>query len=227
MGDRQMDCAQVRDLAPEFVLGVAPGDERAWILDHLSSCEECRRVVQEMSAVADELLLLAPDREAPLGFENSVIRELSTARSSPPRRHVLIAAAALLAGLLAGAVAVWFVTGEDRRTGSYYRSVLASAEGEYFTARELWDNEGQRAGVVFAYEGDPSWLFMVVDENRVEGEYTCYAELDNGRSMALGTFGLSGDHRTWGVAIDLSIHDLDRIKLDGPAEDLVATFAHS
>jgi hypothetical protein len=110
--------------------------------------------------------------------------------------------------------------------GAYYRAVLARAEGEYFTARELWDDDGNRAGVVFAYEGDPSWLFMVVDREDIEGEFTCYAELENGRSVALGTFSLGGDHRTWGAAVDQEIHDLDRVKLDGSSQDLVATFAN-
>jgi putative zinc finger protein len=225
MSDRRIDCARVRELAPEFVLGVAPGDERALILDHVNSCEECRRVIQEMSAVADELLLLAPDHEPPLGFENSVVRKLSSARAGKPRRQWLLTAAAGLVALSVGASAVWFATGSDRRVGAYYRSVLARADGEYFTARELWDNEGKRAGVVFAYEGDPSWLFMVVDGERAEGEFTCYAELEGGRSMALGTFSLGADHRTWGVTVDEEIHNLDRVRLDGSSEDLVATFA--
>jgi hypothetical protein len=226
-----MSCEEVRDMAPEFVLGVAGGDDRARILDHISACEDCRRLVREMSAVADELLLLAPDHEPPLGFENSVVRNLSSVRDvsgvRAPRRRWLVAVAAALAGVLVGAGALWFVTGPDRRVGAYYRGVLERADGEYFTSRELWDSAGNRAGVVFAYEGHPSWLFMVVEKEGVTGEFTCYAEMEDGRSMSLGTFALSGDKRTWGAGMDQSIHDLDRVKLDGTSEDLVATFARN
>jgi hypothetical protein len=224
MSERRADCARARDLAAEFVLGIAPGDERAFVLEHLTGCEECRRFVHEMSAVADELLLIAPDREPPLGFESAVVKRLAVERGSARKSRGWVAVAAALAALLVGGSAVWFATSEDRKVGSYYRSVLERADGEYFTARELWSDDGERSGVVFAYEGDPSWLFMVVDEEYASGEYTCYAELGDGRSFALGTFSLEGDRRTWGAAIDARVHDLDRIRLQGPDGNLVASF---
>jgi predicted anti-sigma-YlaC factor YlaD len=58
-----MRCEEIRDLAPEIALGIADGEERADALRHLSTCAECRRVVEQLSGVADELLTLAPVQE--------------------------------------------------------------------------------------------------------------------------------------------------------------------
>ena len=55
-----MECDQIRDLAPELALGIADGAERASALRHVANCPDCRRVLDELSTVSDELLLLAP-----------------------------------------------------------------------------------------------------------------------------------------------------------------------
>jgi len=57
-----MGCEQTRDLAAELALGITDGEERAHALRHLAECAECRRAVEEYSAVTDELLMLAPAR---------------------------------------------------------------------------------------------------------------------------------------------------------------------
>ena len=72
------------DLAAELALGIADGEERAEALRHLSTCAECRHVVEELSQVADELLILAPIEEPPAGFESRVVERLGLRR--PPRR---------------------------------------------------------------------------------------------------------------------------------------------
>jgi Putative zinc-finger len=64
----ELGCEQVKELAPELALGIAEGEERAAALRHLSGCARCRQLVSELSAVGDELLLLAPAREPPPGF---------------------------------------------------------------------------------------------------------------------------------------------------------------
>ena len=55
MADRA-ECEFVRAIAPELALGIAPGDERARALTHLSHCPERCRLVEE--------LYLTPDRMA-------------------------------------------------------------------------------------------------------------------------------------------------------------------
>jgi anti-sigma-K factor RskA len=71
-----MRCEEILDLAPEIALGIADGEERADALRHLATCAECRRVVEQLSQVADELLVLAPAQEPPAGFESRVLEAI-------------------------------------------------------------------------------------------------------------------------------------------------------
>ena len=64
-----IDCDRCRELIPEVALGVAVGEERAAVLDHAVGCAGCRRELAEISALADELLSLAPAVEPSTGFE--------------------------------------------------------------------------------------------------------------------------------------------------------------
>src|ERR671930_539101 len=116
----EMGCDQVRELAPELALGIAEGEERAAALRHLGSCTGCRRLVSELSSVGDELLLLAPAKEPPPGFESGVLGRLD----QPPRRRrlqllaprwrwVAVAAAVVLAAALGGG-SVLLATADDR-----------------------------------------------------------------------------------------------------------------
>src|SRR6059058_3689151 len=77
-------CAGIRALLPELALGIADGEERARALEHLGGCAECRRELDELSAIADELVALAPEREPPAGFEGRVIERLRV-RAAPAR----------------------------------------------------------------------------------------------------------------------------------------------
>src|SRR5690349_18773011 len=133
MSDGRHDpgCEAVRDLLPELAAGVAAGDDRARALAHLAGCPDCRRELAELSAVVDELVLLAPAREPSPGFESSVLSALTPARRWRPNPVALAAAASLLGALLAGGV-VWAQTAADRHLAQRYRHTLDVADGEYF-----------------------------------------------------------------------------------------------
>src|SRR5690348_5555530 len=96
-----MGCEQTRDLAAELALGIADGEDRAQALRHIAECAECRRAVEEYTAVTDELLTLAPAQQPPPGFESRVLDRLAPARPRPrPRwrlRRVLVPVAAAAA----------------------------------------------------------------------------------------------------------------------------------
>ena len=81
-----MTCDEIRELAPEIALGIADGEERAEALRHVSTCAECRRAVERLSGVADELLLMAPAEEPPAGFESRVVRAIGLDQPEPRRR---------------------------------------------------------------------------------------------------------------------------------------------
>ena len=101
-----LTCGTVEELAPELALGQLPGHERAAVLAHLAGCVGCRTLVEELSAVADSLLLLAPEDEPPVGFESRVVEQLSDIRGTGRRRRVVLAVTGVAAAVLVGVAAV-------------------------------------------------------------------------------------------------------------------------
>src|SRR5688500_3336454 len=130
-------CGELRDALAEVALGIASGDARARVLEHAARCTECRRLLDELTRVGDELLQLVPEREPPAGFELRVLERLSPTRPRGPlarlglggRRALLAAtlAAALAAG--AGAAGVLVATRDERRLGGQLQGVLSRANG--------------------------------------------------------------------------------------------------
>src|SRR5262245_55506074 len=99
-------CLEVHDLIPELAMGVASGEVRARALAHVSACPDCRRELEEVAGVVDDLLLLAPEEEPPPGFDGRVLTaldELPTPRRIQFRRRTttLLAAAAVLVAVMA------------------------------------------------------------------------------------------------------------------------------
>jgi hypothetical protein len=69
----------------ELAFGSLHGNERAALLEHVSFCADCRAHLRDLETVADTLLLLAPEAEVPVGFEQRVL-DMIHARcpSGPP-----------------------------------------------------------------------------------------------------------------------------------------------
>lgn len=201
MSDR-LTCEAARLLAPELSLGSATGEERAALLRHLASCPDCRRFVSELSAVADELLLLAPAHEPPAGFESRVLARLNESRRQRPTlRRVLAVAIAAVFAAAAGASGVLLSLSTDRAIATQYRLALAVANGEYFGAVPLQDPTGLQRGLIFGYQGTPSWLFVTM-EGRLEGPLTAELLVRGGPPMVLDdSVELIGGRPSWGIVL--------------------------
>jgi hypothetical protein len=227
-----MRCEEIRDLAPEIALGIADGEERAEALRHLSTCADCRRLVEQLSQVADELLVLAPAQEPPAGFESRVVKAIGLGR--PPRRRLarwlsprwlaprLGPALATAAVTAAALVAVYQ---DDHRTAERYRETLDQAGGRYFQAEPLRDETGARAGVAFGYEGSPSWLLLTVEPRHRDAVTRAELVTRRGRTIPLRSLELDPDG-SWGGAIPVNLYKVASIRLLGasPGEVLQASF---
>jgi hypothetical protein len=221
----EMGCEQVRELAAELALDIAAGEERDAALRHLADCAECRRFVSELSSVGEELLLLAPTQEPPLGFESRVLDALTETpahpgqRAVPARRRwvtaVAVAAAVALAAVLGGGSA-FLATAEDRRLAEGYRAVLSEGQGSFFASAPLEGSEG-RVGTVFGYEGRPSWI-MVTLQSAVDEEQVVRvrALIRDGRYLDLGDAVLGGDNEVWGRQIPVHLSALEELRFVGP-----------
>jgi hypothetical protein len=211
-----MTCEEMRELAPELALDIADGEQRAEALRHLAECGDCRRLVEQLSEVADELLTFAPTQEPPVGFESRVLERLDL--PPPPRRArrrglalrvaAPLAAAAATAGVLMG------VYHDDHVTASRYRATLHEADGKYFDAQPLRDPAGARAGIAFTYQGKPSWVLVTVDRSHRGGVASGELVTRRGRAIPLRGFHLRPDG-TWGGGIAVDLHDLASIRLLG------------
>jgi hypothetical protein len=210
-----LSCEEARALAPELSLGSATGEERARVLHHLASCPDCRRLVSELSAVADELLLLAPAHEPPAGFESRVLARLNErkARGGKLRRIFGIAAVAFLAAGAAGGGVFWALR-SDREIASQYQEVLSLAGGEYFSAAVLRDVHGGKRGLVFGYQGDTSWVFMTLHDPLDPGTYQVELGMEQGGWTLLdSSVDLSDARPSWGTELPGDLHGSAGIRI--------------
>lgn len=221
--DDRSGCGEVRDLLPELAAGVAAGDDRARVLAHLAVCPVCRRELAELTAVVDELVLLAPSREPSPGFESAVLSAMSPRDRRRPSPLVLAAAASVLGAFLAGGL-VWWQTAADRDLAGRYRHTLSVADGQYFEAAPV-QGAGPGSGTVFAYEGDPSWLFVSIQDSAWSGRYEVQVVTTDGRIVDAGWCEVRGGHGSWGRTVAVPVHEISAVRLLAPGTGtLRATF---
>jgi hypothetical protein len=222
-----MTCDELADLAPEVALGTIDGEERAGALRHLATCAECRRLVDQLTTVADELLMVAPVQEPPVGFESRVISALGFQPPAPRKRRarrLLVWLGPPVAAAAATAVAVIGIYHDDRVTAERYRSTLERADGTSFQAGPLRDGAGAEAGVAFGYQGRPSWVLITVDPAHRDQVASAELVTRDRRTIPLRDFELRPDG-SWGGAIPVNLYDVAEIRLlgDRPGQVLEAS----
>jgi hypothetical protein len=221
-------CEQVRALAVDLAIGIADGQERDAALRHAATCAECRLLVSELSSVVDDLLLLAPSHEPPVGFASRTLARMTASSPRPGQRATrralrrtagrrpwmarVAVAAAVAAALALGAGAVYQGTSGDRRLADSYRSVLAQGHGSFFVAAPLRSPAGT-LGSVFGYQGQPSWLFATLNQPTAQPEhYDVQLVTRDGRHLSLGETVLGGTDRTWGAQIPVTLTQVSQLR---------------
>jgi anti-sigma factor RsiW len=217
-------CEETRALAPELVLGIVEGEERGRALEHLADCPECRRRVDELTEVADELLLLAPHREPPVGFESEVLSRVLPAPKPRRRRRLRLVFAPAAAALAAVGITLAIVS-SDLRDAHRYHDTLSKANGKEFEAYSLYGGGGSFAGTVFSYQGAPNWLLVTVDAAHRADLRSAQLVMDDGRQVPLNWFHLDPSGSSGG-GIPVDPHHVSVLRLlpGAGAEPLVAHF---
>ncbi len=216
-------CQETREMAADLALGIVEGEERGRALQHLAECPDCRAEVEKYSEVADELLLLAPHREVPVGFESRVLDELLPAPQPKRRRRLRLVLVPAAAALAAVAITLAIVSA-DLQTASHYRDTLKEANGTEFEAYSLYSGDSP-AGTVFSYEGSPSWIQIEVDQRHRADLSSAELVMNDGRQVPLHWFHLDPTGSSGG-GIPANPHDVSFLRLSSASggEPLVAHF---
>ncbi|HEU5160003.1 MAG TPA: zf-HC2 domain-containing protein [Streptosporangiaceae bacterium] len=231
------ECAEIRELIPEIAAGVAAGDERARALAHLGDCHDCRHELAVTADLVDEMLTLAPAEEPPAGFESRVMARLAPeakVRRAPGRVRALrrrptrastraaawLAATAAAAGLAAGAV--WWQTAQDRELAASYRHTLDVAHGRGLSAAPLMSGLGAEQGTVFAYQGEPSWLYVTFRAAPQPGLYDACLVTKDGRRFALRPFEAGHNAYAWGSTIKVDVREIGTIEFARSGETVMS-----
>jgi hypothetical protein len=82
---------------------------------------------------------------------------------------------------------------------------------------------GVAAGHVFAYQGQPSWVFVTVDD-APSGDHRVRLVTEDGRVHNLGVCHVRDGRGSWGTAVDVAIYAVDRVELVQGGRTLSAGF---
>ena len=204
-----LSCPDIELLAPEVALGIVSATERASTLDHLRQCQRCQRLVDDLSTVADGLLLMAPEAEPSIGFESRVLAATGASERLEHRRprrrwsRVAVAAVAALvlgsASVLAG-VAVQDDGGTDRQP---IRTALAVNANGRATCR------------VFAFGDKQAWVFVHLETpHDWSADYTVeVTTARDGEVQNLGDLRLQAGVATLGATVDVPAKHLRSIRV--------------
>jgi len=178
-----MDCTALEAVAPELALGIADGAERAAAISHLAECPRCRQLVEGLGRVADDLLLLAPEVEPPLGFEARVHeRIVASGSSGRTRKGRRLRVATTAAALVVAAGLGGLVAGRMTASGHSTAAAIGVTKSDEGTCR------------VVALPGHPAELVVRLDEpGETNADYTVDAmPAHGGTPIWLGALHLQG-----------------------------------
>jgi anti-sigma-K factor RskA len=216
-------CQETREMAAELALGVLDGEDRGRAMQHLADCPDCRAEVEKYSDLADELLLLAPRREPPVGFESRVLDEVLPAPKPKRRRRLQLVLAPAGAALAAAAI-VLAIVAPDLRLASHYQHTLDQANGKEFESYALRAGD-THVGTVFSYDGSPSWVHVDIDAGHRAGLTDAELVTDDGGQIPLRWFHLDPGGGSGG-SIPVDPNHVSVLRLSGApgTEPLVAHF---
>ena len=198
-----MSCAEFHDSAAELALGVLTGRERAEALAHLDYCEACREHVRSLTVTSEKMLSLLPTAEPPAGFETRVMDRLGLAApASQPLRHRrrrpawghgfsprrVLAAAAVVVGLLAAALGGW----------GLHATATPTASSSLTTGKMIATDDHSQVGRVFMYNGESRWMYMSVDLESGNDTVICQLVSADGHITTVGAFRLTDGYGSWG-----------------------------
>jgi hypothetical protein len=154
----------------------------------------------EVLRTAVELRAARPgDAEPTAAFTDGLFRRLSEQANQQQERAAIRPASRPRArtALLVAAAAVVLVGGtavatEALTSPAPTHSAVHVPQGSALRTGTFLTADGQVLGQIVAYRGSPSWVFMQVDVPNYSGPIKCMLQVDDGSTVAFGTFTIKG-----------------------------------
>jgi hypothetical protein len=199
-----LDCADVRERAPELALDVLSGLDRAAALEHVSECADCRAVVAEFTEAVDVVPFLAAEAEPTAGFQDRVVRQMT----APPRRSrrwwpAVLAAAAVMVAVVVGTAAL-FVNSQSGSKSVASAGRVPPVAGNARSAVMVGDGN-EAVGRLFVTSREPALMMVSVDYPVRPGTYTVQQRTGHATTR-LGEMQVVAGHGTWG-GVTANDHD--------------------
>lgn len=221
-------CNEFSDDLAELALGILTGRERVAALAHVEACTHCADELEQLARAADDVVLVAPQVEPPVGFETRLFDRMGVTepaeviplrrRLAAPPRWAMGAAAAVVA--LAVGLGIGWSTGSNR-PGPTQASTQHPA-GTPVAEAALVEG-GRSVGRVSAYGGPHPWLFMTLDDSSAHGRVTCLVVTTAGLTERVGAFMARGGYGAWGAPLRVSPKDVMRAEVVSPDGTVIAT----
>jgi len=225
-----MNCAQLLEVAPELALGSLPGQERAAAVAHLETCASCRSEVDQLTAVADSLVSLAPAVEPPVGFEHRVMERLGASGAAPARVRTsrrgwhrrLVAAGGLLGAAALGGGG-WALGATLSASPGAAPSPSGSPGADMVETAFTAPGSNAPLGRVWTYWGTPAWMFMSVNDQAAGTTVSCQVVGADGTVLASGSFHLDAGRGWWGVPVNFARGQATQARLVDSTGSVIAT----
>jgi hypothetical protein len=104
-------------------------------------------------------------------------------------------------------------TSSDRRLGELYRATLERADGKYFGVEPLQSPGAGRAGHLFVYAGEPSWVFAVVPDAPSGESYRVEARTRSGERHVIGTLLVRDGRGAGGFPLPVDLADVGEVRI--------------
>jgi anti-sigma-K factor RskA len=179
------------NIAP-YVLGALPSEEIPSMRAHLTSCDECRAEVDELSKTAESLALSVEPVDPPAGFTRSILDRVADERAEAAASPAIRSRRPLLAFLAAGMAALAVVLGAlalDARGDADANQRVANALLQNSEGMEMRGVAGVEAKVV---PGEDGAVFVAtgLDELPDDRSYQLWF-LEGGSMVSAGVFEVS------------------------------------
>jgi hypothetical protein len=205
-----LTCTEVRELAPDIALDLLDGQQRAAVVAHLDECAGCRRAVAELLDVADLTLLLVPDDQPPVGFEDRVLASLQPSQATSPVGRWLVAAAIVIVVAL-GAVATGLVVASHQSD-----AIPADVAMVHATS-------GATIGQVVLTGGEQPWLYMAIKDD-THSAYACQLVKNDGTTVDAGEFEGRSD---WAGKVNVRPEDVSGVRITDASGNTIGTATFS